>query len=141
MWNTPEELQADIEEYFQWADNHPVEIVYPARTGADNKPLTYEAARPYTVEGLCRFLECNRLTLLNYEKSEGYEDFFEVIKAAKNRIAEQKVERGLSGVAPAAVTIFDLKNNHGYKDTTHVEMENLNRLREFFPNYDEGEEA
>lgn len=140
-WESPEELKADIDAYFKWADDNPIEITYPARTGNDGKPLTYDSARPYTVEGLCRYLGCDRKTLINYQKAEGYEEYHELLDEAKNRIAEQKLERGLAGTSPAAVTIFDLKNNHGYKDTTHVEMENLNRLKEFFPNYEEGEEA
>ena len=55
------------------------------------------------------------MTLLNYEKQKGYEDYFYTIKKAKRKIARNKTERGLTGESNPAVTIFDLKNNHGYK--------------------------
>ena len=66
----------------------------------------------------------DRDTLLNYEKKTGYEEYFGTIKKAKLKIQKNKVERGLDGDSNPAVSIFDLKNNHGYKDKTEVEQTN-----------------
>lgn len=121
-WETPEELQKDIDAYFDWCDNNPIKQIHNSQIDpSTKKPLIYDVQRPYTIEGLCVFLECDRLTLLNYEKREGYEPFFNTIKKAKMKIQQNKVERGLTGNAPASITIFDLKNNHGYKDKQEID--------------------
>ena len=87
------------------------------------KQITVDIGRqiPYTIEGLCEVLECERHTLLNYEKKKGYEEFFTTIKKAKLKVQRNKLERGLDSESNPAVTIFDLKNNHGYKDKTETE--------------------
>lgn len=122
IWKNVKDLQKDIDAYFDWCDANPVKMLHNSQLNADKTaPLEYDAARPYTIEGLCGFLECNRSTLLNYEKEEEYEEFFHTIENAKNKIQQSKVERGLLGTAPASTTIFDLKNNHGYKDKTEVD--------------------
>lgn len=117
-WATPEELQKDIDAYFKECDDNTV-ITFVKTTG-DNieTPLPI----PYTIEGLCDVLQCDRVTLLNYEKQQGYEEYFSTIKRAKNKIQRNKLERGLTGIAPAAMTIFDLKNNHGYKDKSEQDL-------------------
>lgn len=102
-WDSSDELQDAINEYFNDCDK-------------GKEPI------PYTIEGLCEVLECDRVTLLNYEKKPGYEEFFSTIKKAKLKIQRNKLERGLMGKSNPALTIFDLKNNHGYKDKTEQEI-------------------
>lgn len=117
LWESPSDLQSDIDSYFSLCDEREVEVY--SKSAQDvikiKKPI------PYTIEGLCDTLECERETLLNYEKKEGYEEFFSTIKKAKLKIQRNKLERGLCGESNPAVTIFDLKNNHGYKDKTETE--------------------
>jgi hypothetical protein len=120
-WKTPLELQKAIDQYFQDCDDRKKKIA--TKEGA---VIEIDHPRPYTIEGLCEVLDCDRNTLLNYEKQQGYEPYFRTIKNAKNKIALNKVERGLSGDSNSAVTIFDLKNNHGYKDKTEVDNNNRN---------------
>lgn len=78
-----------------------------------------EENRPLTVEGLCLALGfSSRQSLLNYE---GYTDknkkpFLDAIKRARLQIQQSKIEGLLSGNYSAAGAIFDLKNNHNYKD-------------------------
>ena len=122
-WRTVEELQKDIDAYFIWCDNNPMKQYHNSQIDPKTKkPLVFHIERPYTIEGLCVYLECDRDTLLNYQKAPGYEEFFGAIKKAKAKIQQNKVERGLTGTAPSAVTIFDLKNNHGYKDKTETDV-------------------
>ena len=72
-----------------------------------------------TIEGLCLALDfTSRQSLLNYE---GYTDknkkpFLDTIKKARLQIQQSKIEGLLSGNYSAAGAIFDLKNNHNYKD-------------------------
>jgi len=94
-FKTVEELQDKIEEYKKWV--------------IDNE-------KPLTIERLACFLGCDRETLLNYEKLEGREKFFGTIKAIKSFILADKSERLNSPEGNKAGVIFDLKNNHGFKD-------------------------
>lgn len=117
-WETREELQKDIDKYFEECNSRKVKV-YDKK---QQEVVEIERPIPYTIEGLCDVLECDRMTLLNYEKQKGYEEFFDTIKKAKNKIQRNKVERGLDGESNPAVTIFDLKNNHDYKDKTEVDQ-------------------
>ena len=113
IWDDPIELEVSIKEYFKECDNNTFNI------------KGVEVSEPYTVEGLALALDCTRFTLLNYEKAEGYEPFFNTIKRAKLKIQKQKVVNGMIGLSNPAITIFDLKNNHGYKDKQEVENTNI----------------
>lgn len=85
------DLTKKIAEYFVWA-------------AANEKPLT-----------ICRlacFLDCDRVTLLNYAEND---EFFSTIQKAKQKIQADKAER-LNTQTTVAGIIFDLKNNHGWRD-------------------------
>jgi hypothetical protein len=116
-FKTPDDLQTEIDKYFSLCDTNTKEVYNKQSQSIE----TIEAPIPYTIEGLCLILDCDRLTLLNYEKREGYEAYFNTIKRAKLKIQQNKLVRGLSGESNPAVSIFDLKNNHGYKDKTETE--------------------
>ena len=74
-----------------------------------------EKQKPLTVTGLALALDTNRQTLLNYEKAEGYEEFFDTIKRAKS-MCERFVEEYLFTGKNISGAIFNLKNNYGWKD-------------------------
>lgn len=93
---------------------------YFASCKADNSPCT--------IEGLCDALGVTRQTLLNYEKRDGYEVYFDTIKRAKTKILRNLTERALNGDNVASVAIFLLKNNYGYKDKIEHTGENGNPL-------------
>lgn len=76
---------------------------------------------PYTVEGLCRALDIDRVTLLSYENNEDDAERRHIVRRAKLRIQQDALERGLSGRSNPAVTIFNLKNNFGYVDKTETD--------------------
>lgn len=119
-WETPEQLESDIQEYFNLCDEHKIEVY-------NKKTKSIEEIKnpiPYTIEGLCEVLGVGRQTLLNYQKEKGYEVFFDTIKKAKQKIAKNKIERGLMGASNPVLTIFDLKNNHGYVDKTESSTDN-----------------
>lgn len=99
-FKTVEELQEKIQEYKQWVE---------------------ENEKPLTIERLACFLGCDRMTLLNYEQLEGREQFFITIKEIKSFILADKAERLNSPEGNKAGVIFDLKNNHGFKDRSETE--------------------
>lgn len=114
------ELQNKINAYFDSCDNRMTEV-YDKKAGGIIK---FKNPIPYTIEGLCEALEVDRDTLLNYEKKDGYQEYFGTIKKAKLKVQRNKLERGLEGLSNPTLTIFDLKNNHGYRDETQVDLSN-----------------
>jgi hypothetical protein len=76
-----------------------------------------ERNAPYTMSGLAYALNIDRDTLVNYGKDELFSD---LIKNAKARVQRQLEENGLSGKGNSTFTIFNLKNNYGWKDQQEV---------------------
>ncbi len=96
MFQSVEIMQEKIDEYFK-----------------DCK----ESKEPLCITGLCIALSCDRVTLLNYSKDE---EFFSTIKKAKllcENYAEKQLYKGRNVVG----SIFNLKNNYGWREKTEVE--------------------
>lgn len=135
-FKTVKQLQSKIDAYFADCDPHPEQYVawkYPKKTVKDKDgkdiqvddtsqqptPETYwglSSRKPYTVTGLATYLGTSRETLINYE---GREEFFDTIKAAKDK-CEAWWELQLLG-SHATGPIFNLKNNYGWVDKTEVD--------------------
>ena len=102
-----EDLQKGIDKYFQECD---------------------EKEKPYTMSGLAESLEIDRTTLINYGKRDL---FSTLIKKAKQKVERQLEENALMNKANATFTIFNLKNNYGWKDQVEVKNDNeLSKLDE-----------
>lgn len=138
-----EEMQKLIDEYFEWCEPHPEivtewlrpkkKIIEKNKAGEDvevevtdyDEPMyTHEIERlthkvPYTINGLSLHLDITRDTLLEYEKKE---EFSDTIKRAKTKI-QNELELGLYGNSVTGL-IFNLKNNYGWKDKTESEITN-----------------
>ena len=81
------------------------------------------AAKPYTMHGLARHLDCSRQTILNYEQYNDASAFVDAIKRARERVAEWTEDRlHQKGYHPAGA-IFSLKNNFGWKDVQEIQVE------------------
>lgn len=136
-----EQLQKLIDEYFAWCEPHPeivTEWIRPKKVAIeknkkgkdveievidyDEPMITHEIERltqkvPYTVNGLALFLDTTRETLNQYENKP---EFTDAIKRAKTRI-ENELELGLYGNNVTGL-IFNLKNNYGWKDKTETDV-------------------
>ena len=87
-----------------------------------------EKEKPYTMSGLAYALDMDRKSLLNYSKDE---QFFHTIKKAREKVEQQLEENALMGKANSTFTIFNLKNNYGWKDQVEVKNDNeLSKLDE-----------
>lgn len=134
-FKTVEELQEKIDAYFAECDPHVVEITehVQARDKSgnllkDKNGLNYlvevthkvETKQvPYTITGLAYYLDTSRETLLDYQERP---EFSDTIKKAKLK-CENYAESMLFSTTPTG-SIFNLKNNYGWKDKT--EVENIN---------------
>lgn len=127
------ELQEKIDAYFAECDPHVIESeaweVARDRDGKKKKDehgydklelITRKRMTeqiPYTVTGLALALDTSRETLINYEEKE---EFFDTIKRAKEKI-QNYLELNLNSPSPTG-TIFNLKNNYGWKDKTETDI-------------------
>ena len=97
LYSSVESMKKIIDDYFEMCD---------------------EKEKPYTMSGLAYALDMDRKSLLNYSKDE---QFFPTIKRAKEKVEQQLEENALMGKANSTFTIFNLKNNYGWKDNIEVE--------------------
>jgi hypothetical protein len=97
-YDTPEELAERVDAYFE-------------------DRLT--AGKPPTMAGLSYFLGfSDRSPFTEYEDREG---FSHTVKSARLRIEQDRAERLIGKDTFTPGVIFDLKNNHGWKDKTETE--------------------
>ncbi len=110
QYKTVKELQVIIDLYFRSCKSNKSDDPF---MGEDD--LVTDDEYP-TVTGLALALDLTRQGLINYE---GKDDFVDTIKRAKTKV-ESYVEQRLFH-ANAVGSIFNLKNNFGWKDRTEVE--------------------
>lgn len=114
-FNSVEELEQAINEYFDHCDNR-IRHVYDKKSGTVLEIIDPE---PYTMAGLAYAIGIDRKTLYNYSK---HQDFFPTIKKARSKVQTDVERRLMEGQATGA--IFNLKNNFGYKDEQQIQVTN-----------------
>ena len=112
-----EEMEEKIEAYFAKCDARIVRML----VNQGNKKVLGDVPKPepYTVQGLAVALDLTTKGLLDYEEKG---KFCATIKKAKSRIEANKVTHMLDGDGYGAGYIFDLKNNHGWRDKQDVNI-------------------
>ena len=95
VWESVEAMQTAIDAYFAESDANEL---------------------PYTVAGLAGALGMGTHSLMNYQKAEGYEQFFTTIKDAKQKIESNMISRALANKVNPTVAIFLAKANFYYSD-------------------------
>lgn len=89
----------------------------PRLNNAGNQIVRTDYIEIPSILALCRYLDTDRKTLLEYE---ALEEFSNTIKRAKERI-ELYLEEQLYRKEQVTGVIFNLKNNFGWKDKQEVE--------------------
>ena len=115
LFKSADELHKKIEEYFAWCDSH-------SKLTVTDKGV-YKEFKPYTISGLCLYIDMTRDTLSQYEKQEQFSD---TIKKAKQRIENWVEENSLIGNINPTTSIFNLKNNFGWKDRQEIDAKTVN---------------
>jgi len=134
-FKTVEELQTKIDAYFADCDPHMEEVTewVQARDSKgqlkkDDNGLNYlvevthkvvTGQKPYTITGLALALDTTRETLIDYEDKQEYSD---AIKKAKQK-CQNYAELMLFTNSPTG-SIFNLKNNYGWRDKTETDLTN-----------------
>lgn len=114
LYENKEEVQEIIDAYFSLCD---------------------QLEKPYTISGLANALNMSRQSLVNYSKED---EFFDTIKKAKLEVEQQLEENALMNKANATFTIFNLKNNYGWRDSIEVaDKEKLAKVEELLTKIEE----
>lgn len=140
-FETPEMLQQMIDSYFADCDPHMEEVTewVDARDSKgqlkkDKHGMNYlvevthkvmTRQKPYTITGLALFLGTSRETLSEYSERPDYVDS---IKGALVK-CEAYAEQMLFTAPNVTGSIFNLKNNYGWKDRTEVESNNTHKIQ------------
>jgi hypothetical protein len=105
MFKSPEVLWKAACGYFEYIDNNPIETHQNLGTKNVNK---VKLIRPYTIKGLCIYLDCNEETLSNYGRKDSYKDYFGVVRKIKDIIYTQKFEGAAVGLFHHNIIARDL---------------------------------
>lgn len=95
-------------EYFEWCDNNP--WTKKDWVGKDADEVTRETQRPYTLTGLCLYLDCNSayFRTFKHQLPEGEEDFNTIITRIEEVIYTNKYEGAAVGAFNANIIARDL---------------------------------
>ncbi len=112
LYKTVEDLQAIIDEYFNWCDAR-IQQVYSPKSESVIEVIN---PAPYTMAGLARRIGMSRQALSEYAASDKFGD---TIKEARAKVQEDVEIRLMEKQATGA--IFNLKNNFGYRDEKQLD--------------------
>lgn len=76
------------------------------------------------IESWACFLGITRATIATYERTRG-EHWQQFIAVVKNGIAAAKKEAAFHGQLQPMIAVFDLANNHNYKNTNEFKLETV----------------
>jgi len=110
LFATPELMWDAACEYFQWCEDNPWEKVETTIKGENIDIKTTPTERPFTLHGLCLYLDCNTKYFNNFKKQlpEGDKDFSYIITRIEETIYKQKFEGAAVGAFSANIIARDL---------------------------------
>ena len=108
LFETPELMWEAALEYFQWCEKNPLFETVWKGTPLQKKKIPH--LRPYTLQGLCRFLNCNSAYFRQFktDKEKCTEAFNTVILNIEELIYDQKFSGAASGFFNANIISRDL---------------------------------
>lgn len=107
MWNA-------AAEYFQWCEDNPLkeEVVFHSQGTITKDEVS--KMRPFTLHGLCSYLDCNTVYFNQFEDSlkgktdKESKDFSKVVTRIRETIYQQKFEGAAAGFLNANIIARDL---------------------------------
>lgn len=110
LFATPELLWEAACEYFEWCEENPWSKNEAVKSGdLAGTIISIPTERPYTLQGLCRYLNCSTEYLKNFEaNNKDSNDFMPVITRIREAIYQQKFEGAAVGLFNANIIARDL---------------------------------
>ena len=131
IFKTPALLWEACVEYFEATDKR--KWIQKDWVGKDAYEVERETDTPYTITGLCIFLDIDIRTWRNYKNLDVNKDFFPIITHVENIIYTQKFEGATVGAFNANIIARDL----GLKDTKEIAIDNKKNISDLFPDESE----
>jgi hypothetical protein len=110
LFETPDLLWDAACEYFEWCDENPW-IKTESTFGGKNEGIkTIPTERPYTMSGLCLYLDCNVQYFADFKRNlpKDEKDFSVVITRIEQTVYTQKFEGAAVGAFNANIIARDL---------------------------------
>lgn len=129
LFSTPELLWEAACEYFQWCVDNPLEREELIKSGQEvGKTYSVNVMRPFTIHGLCIYLDCSTSYFRNlkHEQAGKDQDFLTVIERIQEVIYNQKFEGAAAGFFNANIISRDL--GLAERTESHNVNENLNSV-------------
>ena len=104
-FTSPQELWDLACEYFKFCDDNPLEQEKVFGTGLTMRPKKW---RPYTIKGLCVYIDTGESTWNDYKTKEEHKDFRKIIEIIENIIYTQKFEGAAAGFFNANIIAREL---------------------------------
>lgn len=114
IFATPDIMWKAACTYFQWCEDNPFkeEVVFHSQGVITKSELS--KMRPFTMEGLCHYLDCNKVYFNHFETNlegkndEQSKDFSKVVTHIREVIYRQKFEGAASGFLNPNIIARDL---------------------------------
>lgn len=110
LFKTSELLWEAATEYFEWCDSHPWQKVESTTGQNKNDVKITPTERPYTISGLCLYLDCNVQYFSQFKNAlpKDEKDFSLVITRIEQTIYTQKFEGAAVGAFNSNIIARDL---------------------------------
>jgi hypothetical protein len=115
LFGSPEELWTGACEYFNWCDGHPWRKNELVKSGdMAGRIIGVPTARPYTMQGLCGYLDCNTMYFNEFDKAlqgkedERSKDFSRIVTRIREIVYQQKFEGAAVGAFNSSIIARDL---------------------------------
>lgn len=108
LFESPEAMWDAACEYFEWCESNPLmEIDF---RGKDASEVEIPKMRAFTMQGLCRYLDCNTEYFRQFEDRlrDDQKDFSRVITRIKEAVYEQKFTGAAAGFLNPNIIARDL---------------------------------
>ena len=145
IFSSPEVFLEEAYKYFEKCNTNPWNISEVVKGGKlAGEIVKVPTQRPYTIVGLCVFLNIDTHTFRNYQKDEKYKDFFTVFTHVREIIEQNQIEGATVGAYNANIigrilglSVHINMNNKG--DTKIIvqskeDMKELDKLKDSFEN-------
>lgn len=112
LFATPELLMEAAQEYFEWCDKTPI-LKHDVR-GKVPEDVYLQLQRPYTMQGLCIYLNCHTTYFNQFKKNLAEKDdreskgFYEIVTRIEQAVYQNKFEGASIGIFNSSIIARDL---------------------------------
>lgn len=109
IFSSPEMVIEALNEYLEFIDHNPVPVPTLLQAGKRaGEIVNVMKPRATTIESFCNFIGITVKTFANYEKDEGYKDFFQAFTRVRQVCDQQLLDETLAGNLNPATAIRKL---------------------------------